>query len=167
MVDEKNNEKRHKLEIGHKSGARIRQIRKQLNLRQKEFAEKLKISGPTLSEIETGKFKPGYDLLVNLVKEFNVNLYYVLFEEGDMFIDPIFSSYNRARRYAVNVDDVREFLYHFERSPFLQYFIMELYQKKMLAEKDLILRQIEENESNGAQLACPQIIVNSGSQGYS
>jgi len=83
-----------------------------------------------------------------LTKEFNVNLYYVLFGEGDMFIDPIFSSYNRTRRYAVNVDDVRDFLYHFERSPMLQYFILSQYQAKMLSEKDLTKRQIGENESN-------------------
>jgi len=148
MVDEKNNDKRHKLESSHESGERIRQIRKKLNLKQKDFAERLNIAGPSLSEIETGKFKPGHDLLVKLTKEFNVNLYYVLFGEGDMFIDPIFSSYNRTRRYAVNVDDVRDFLYHFERSPMLQYFILSQYQAKMLSEKDLTKRQIGENESN-------------------
>ena len=147
MVDEKKNDKRPKLNSVHKSGERIRQIRKNLNLKQKEFAEKLKVSGPSLSEIESGKFKPGYDLLVNLAKEFNVNLYYVLFGEGDMFIDPVVSSYNRARKYAVNVDDIRDFLYHFERSPLLQYFIMSQYQSKMMAEKDIIVKQIEESES--------------------
>jgi len=68
----------------------------------------------------------------------------VLFGEGDMFMDAAFSSFNRAKRYAVNVEDVRDFLYHFDRSPLLQYFILGQYQSKMLLEKDIILRQIEE-----------------------
>jgi len=42
------------------------------------------------------------------------------------------------------VDDVRDFLYYFERSPMLQHFILGQYQAKMLLEKDLIKRQIEE-----------------------
>ena len=41
-------------------------------------------------------------------------------------------------------NDIRDFLYHFERSPLLQYFILSQYQAKMLLEKEIILRQIEE-----------------------
>ena len=99
---------------------------------------------PVVIRSRDGQFKPGYDLLVNLTKEFNVNLYYVLLGEGDMFMDATFSSFNRAKRYAVNVEDVHDFLYYFERSPLIQYFILSQFQAKMLLGKDIILRQMEE-----------------------
>jgi len=129
------------------AGDRIKQIRLELKLRQQEFGEKLDISGPSLSEIETGKYKPGFELLVKLHKVFNVNLYYVLFGEGSMFEDPMISSLRRVEKYAKNTGDVREFLYYFERSGILQYAILSLYKKLMMSEKDLILREIDDYES--------------------
>ena len=128
-------------------GERIKKIRKALNLKQKEFAERLNMSSPSLSEIETGKYKPGYDFLINISKEFNVNLYYVLFGEGDMFIDPILSSYRRVKEFAVNIEDVRDFLYYFERSSILQYFILNQFKTKMVMEKEPVLKEINEYES--------------------
>ncbi len=124
-------------------GSRIKQIRKELNLKQKDFAERLKISGPSLSEIETGKYKPGYDFLVKITLEFNVNLYYILFGEGEMFIDPTAAPYSRVEKFAANIEDVRDFLYHFERSSILQYFILNQYKTKMIMEKEPIVRDIE------------------------
>jgi transcriptional regulator with XRE-family HTH domain len=135
--------KTHENEVGN----RIKQFRKELNLKQKDFAARLNMSSPSLSEIETGKYKPGYDFLIRISKEFNVNLYYVLFGEGDMFIDPTLSSYSRAKEFAVNTEDVRDFLYYFERSSILQYFILNQYKTKMVMEKEPILKEIKEYES--------------------
>ncbi len=146
-VNEREKYKEHKFKGEDTCGERIREIRKELNLKQKEFAEKLNISVPSLSEIETGKYRPGFDFLVNISKELNVNLYYVLFGEGNMFIDPVTSSYTHVGNYAVNVDDVRDFLYNFERSPILQYFIMDQYKTRMQTGKDIIMRDIEENKT--------------------
>ena len=56
-------------------GNRIRQIRKSLNLKGKEFAPRLNISGPSLSELEKGKYYPNFEVLTNICREFNVNLY--------------------------------------------------------------------------------------------
>ena len=128
-------------------GNRIKQIRLELKLKQQEFADKLDMSGPSLSEIETGKYKPGFELLLKLYKTFNVSLYYVLFGEGSIFVDPAESSYRRLESYAKNSEDVRDFLYHFERSSILQYFILNQYKKQMMTEKDLILKEVEDFEA--------------------
>ena len=129
------------------AGKRIKLIREELKLKGKEFAKRLKISGPTVSEVEKGKIKPGYDLLRKLAKEFDINIYYVLFGEGDMFIDPVESYFNRAMQYAVNVDDVREFLHNFAGSPILQYHMMGEYHNKMMDDSDNVLKQVEKAES--------------------
>jgi transcriptional regulator with XRE-family HTH domain len=132
-------------------GARIKQTRKALNLKQKDFAKELNISVSSLSEIETGKYKAGIEFLTVLSKKFNVNLYFVLFGEGDMFISPTASSYFRASKFAVNLEDVRDFLYHFERSPILQYFILSQYKTRMMSEGDMILKEIEKLEKKNIQ----------------
>ncbi len=125
-------------------GYRIKQVRLELKLKQQEFAEKLDMSGPSLSEIETGKTNPGIDLLVKLHKDFNVNLYYVLFGEGSMFEDPLISDLRQLERYAVNLEDVREFLYNFKRSSIIQYFILNQYKKQMVLDEEAILKELGE-----------------------
>jgi transcriptional regulator with XRE-family HTH domain len=72
-----------KVEQNTEIGARIKQTRKALNLKQKDFARELNISVSSLSEIETGKYKAGIEFLIILSKKFNVNLYFVLFGEGE------------------------------------------------------------------------------------
>ncbi len=67
-------------------GKRIKQVLKHLKLTQKESAARLGISIASLSEIENDKYKPGHDFFYNMVKEFKVNLYYLYFGKGDMFI---------------------------------------------------------------------------------
>jgi len=131
-------------ETSNHAGMRLRAVRNHFNLKQQEFAAKLNMSGTSLSEIETGKYKPGIELLVSLYRKFNVNIFYLLLGEGDMFMDPIAASYLEAGDYAVNVQDVREFLQDFKKSPLLQYFILSQYKGKMLADKELILKEIEE-----------------------
>jgi transcriptional regulator with XRE-family HTH domain len=67
---------------------RLKLTRETLKLKQKEFAARLNISAASYSEIESGKYKPNYEFIYNLAKEFNVNLYYLLFGKGDMFLEP-------------------------------------------------------------------------------
>jgi transcriptional regulator with XRE-family HTH domain len=42
-------------------GDRLRQIRQKLKMSQKNFAKKLNITGPALSEFENNRYKPGYE----------------------------------------------------------------------------------------------------------
>lgn len=128
-------------------GKRIKQIRKALNQTQEDFGKSLATSKASLSEIETGKYKAGIELLEKLVKKYNVNLHFLITGEGDMFIPPTASSYDRAVKFAVNLEDVRDFLYHFERSSILQYFILNQYKTRMLEGGHLIEKEIKEKES--------------------
>ena len=61
---------------------RLKKIRLELNLKQKEIAAELKISKATYSEVEGGNYNPNFNLIENIVLKYNVNLYYLLFGEG-------------------------------------------------------------------------------------
>lgn len=56
----------------YKIGQRIRKYRKACNLSQEELAEKVEISIPHLSHIETGNTKLSLPVLVNIAEVLNV-----------------------------------------------------------------------------------------------
>ncbi|MCU0285460.1 MAG: helix-turn-helix domain-containing protein [Acidobacteria bacterium] len=131
-------------------GNRIKQIRKAVNLQQKDFAVRLEVSGPSLSEIESGKYKPGFDFLVKLSQEFDVNLHYVLFGEGAMFLGPGRRFVEKVKSSGGSTEDVRKFLWYFERSSIIHYYILSAFKNKLLENKANIDREVEEYESNNS-----------------
>ena len=65
---------------------RIRQLRRDLNLTQQEFADRLNIKRNTVATYETGKSNPS-DAAVNLIcREFNVSEPWLRTGEGEMFV---------------------------------------------------------------------------------
>ena len=51
-------------------GNRIRQIRKALNLKGKDFALRINISGLSLSELEKGRYYPNKEIIEKEIAEF-------------------------------------------------------------------------------------------------
>ena len=59
-------------------GARIKEIRLELKLTQKEFGEKLSVSQDTISLWETGKSLPTAEFLILMNKVFGISADYIL-----------------------------------------------------------------------------------------
>ena len=129
--------------------SRVTEIRKVLKLKQKDFAARLGISGPSISEIEKGKYKPNFDFLYNASREFNVNLYYLLFGEGEMFLDPTSSITSRADDFPMDNEDVRTFFHYFKRSRAVQYSILAYFRGLLLRDKDTIANDLKAYENKG------------------
>jgi transcriptional regulator with XRE-family HTH domain len=131
-------------------GFRIKQIRKALNLKGKDFAPRIKISGPSLSEMEKGKYYPNFEFMVNIAREFNVNLYYLIFGEGEMFIDPEKGTDFSILEDLVNSSgSIRKFLYYFERSEILRFFILSQFKHKLMLDKEMMDKEIAESVKDG------------------
>jgi transcriptional regulator with XRE-family HTH domain len=129
-------------------GERIRLIRKALKEKQKDFAEKLDVSGPSLSEIEKGKYKPNHDFIVKLCRDFKINLYYLLFGEGEMFEKDASGGYPvHLEGLSVSGEDVRQFLWDFERSPTVQFLTLANYRTILCEKRAVVSKEIEEYES--------------------
>jgi len=60
---------------------RIRELRKQMNMTQKELAKHLQVADSTLSYWEMGKYEPDNDALLKLSRFFQVPIDYIL--DGD------------------------------------------------------------------------------------
>ena len=123
-------------------GERIRTIRKSLKYKQEKLAGIVNVSPTPLSEIETGKSKPGFDFLYILSRKLNVNLYYVLFGNGEKFLDPLYSF--TGLKFHVDSEQVENFFNDFYKSPLLQYHILGQYRIKMMTDGEMIEREIAE-----------------------
>ena len=66
-----------------KIGEKIRALRQEQNLKQKELAEKINISATALVFVEKGIRQPSKELVLRLAKFFNKPTDYFLFEESE------------------------------------------------------------------------------------
>lgn len=69
--------------------SRLKELRKSLNLSQKDFGSKLKLSPDMISLLERGKRKFTERVISDICREFNVNRSWLETGEGDMFIDTL------------------------------------------------------------------------------
>ena len=122
-------------------GQRVRKVRKYLRISQKEFAVHLNISNTYLSEIESGKFRPGFEFFLNMVTKFDVNIKYLVTGEGDFFID---TEKDSKKYYGENSEHIEEMLRDFEHIPMVKYAVLEFYHSYKISKKDIIEAAIEE-----------------------
>ncbi|WP_146549046.1 helix-turn-helix domain-containing protein [Rummeliibacillus suwonensis] len=59
-------------------GTRIRKLREQYNISQKDFAKKINVSNVVLSRYESDERKPDYDTLEKIADYFEVSVDYLL-----------------------------------------------------------------------------------------
>lgn len=69
------------------TGERIKKLRKDLDLTQQKFGERLGIKGNTVAQYELGRNEPIDAVLSLICKEFNVNEEWLRTGSGDMFIE--------------------------------------------------------------------------------
>lgn len=68
---------------------RFKELRKELNVTQQEFADKLKISRNFVAQIEIGSKVPSDRTIDDVCREFNVNEEWLRTGNGDMFVPGI------------------------------------------------------------------------------
>ncbi len=65
---------------------RIKKIRKELDLTQQEFADRICVSRNNIASYETGKSSLGEAVISLICREFNVNEEWLRYGTGDMFV---------------------------------------------------------------------------------
>lgn len=64
---------------------RIKKIRKELDLTQQAFADKIGMKQNTIAQYEMGRTKPSDAIIFSICREFNVNEEWLRTGEGEMF----------------------------------------------------------------------------------
>jgi hypothetical protein len=65
--------------------------------------------------------KPGHELFYNISKKYNVNIYYLLFSEGEMFSTPAGETAKRIEKLSEENGEVKKFLRYFDRSKIFRF----------------------------------------------
>lgn len=66
---------------------RLKKLRKELDMTQQEFADRIGIKRNSLANYETGRNTPIDAIIVSICREFNVNENWLRTGEGEMFIE--------------------------------------------------------------------------------
>lgn len=128
-------------------GKRLKDLRRQLDISQKDFAAQLDISSSYLSEIESGKTKPGYNFLRLIAKTFRINPSWILLEEGDIFLDNEDGPNISEKDFGDATDRVKELLYYMKKSPLVQSTVLGFFIKFLYDNEDIINKDIEKRKA--------------------
>lgn len=126
---------------------RWKNLRKALGFNQKKFAEKLDISGSYLSEVESAKTKPGYDLFYNLSRHFPVNLSYLLHGEGEMFVKEKKTGTAVNKEIGDRIETEDDLLWYIENSPLFMHTLMGFANKFLYDNEQIIKKDIENSKT--------------------
>jgi transcriptional regulator with XRE-family HTH domain len=119
-------------------GSRVREIRTRLNLNQEEFGQGIGISVQHLSDIELDKSRPCHDFFYNAGKVYGVDVHYLLYGEGEMFLGADAGEKPRD-------PEVEHFLYYFLNSGVVRHFVLYNFMKFYNEEAEAILGDIRKN----------------------
>lgn len=82
-------------------GDRIKKIRKELDLTQQRFGERIGVKGNTIAQYELGRSNPVDSVISLMIREFNVSEDWLRYGKGEMFkpapsdvLDQLASEYN-------------------------------------------------------------------------
>jgi transcriptional regulator with XRE-family HTH domain len=133
-------------------GNRLKIARGQLHLSQKEFAAKLDVAGSYLSEIESGKTRPGFEFFYKTSKLFKINPVYLLHGEGSLFLDTERQWYHDIDFGSLN-REIHDLIWHLVNAPTVSHAMLEFFARYKYANEDFITAEIkktrEKKENQG------------------
>lgn len=127
------------------TGKRLKELRKSHNITILELSKKTGLSKAMISETEAGKNKPSPNLMLALIKLFNVNVNWLLTGEGDTYQKPG-EAKQRAAVEGEFTDLYYDLLWHLENTPVVRYAVMGFFSEYMHKYKDRIIKNKNEKE---------------------
>ncbi len=133
-----------KNELQAEFGKRVKEIRRHLSIAQKEFALQLGISGSYLSEIESGKIKPGFDFFSKCVNTFKISPLYLLIGDSPIFFDA--DPKQIPSTFRENSGKIQEMFWYMEHSDMVRHAMIEYFIRYSLQNKDLIKNELKSKD---------------------
>ena len=133
------------------SGERVKDVRRALELSQKDFAAQLNIAPSFLSEIESGKTRAGYNFLIKMAGVFDVNPSWIILGKGEMFFKDEGGASIWNNDFGEHTESIKELLWYFKHSPLVRLSVMAFASKFLLDNEEIIKRDIKKNEQKKEQ----------------
>ena len=128
-------------------GERIKKIRKNLRITQKEMAAELEMSACYLSEIEGGKGNPGHSFYYKISTRYNVSLNYLFHGEGEMFLRTKFKKNLDIDENIVEIETLDDLLWYLDNSPLLKSQVISFAAKFKYDNEEIIKKNIKRHLS--------------------
>lgn len=128
-------------------GRRLKDVRRVLDISQKDFAAGIDVSGSYLSEIESGKIKPGYNLILAVARQFNVSPNWLLLEQGGMFLEKDGMAPISENDFGDQAERVKELLLYLKKSPLVQTTVLGFVSKFLYENEESIRKDIEKSKT--------------------
>jgi transcriptional regulator with XRE-family HTH domain len=106
----------------------------------------LEITSQHLSDIEKGKTKPCHDFFYYIVKSYNVNLYYLLFGQGEMFGVGGGAIEIADKEIKTGDKKIDDFLYYFFNSHMAQSYLLFHFRKFIYEHESDLKKDIERSK---------------------
>jgi len=126
-------------------GNRIKQVRKHLQIQQKDMALKLGITNAHLSDIEKGKASPSIEVLMKITKIYDMNLEYLFFGRGKMLYSDENSESDRFT-FDASITSTKKLIWMLNKSDYFSALVQGAAIKLMIEQNDFILKTVLEAE---------------------
>ena len=126
-------------------GNRVKQVRKYLQIQQKDMAQKLGITNAHLSDIEKGKASPSIELLMKITNLYDMSLEYLFFGRGNM----LYSDENSAAEkftFDASVTSTKKLIWMLNKSDYFSALVQGAAIKLMIEQNDFIQKTVLEAE---------------------
>jgi transcriptional regulator with XRE-family HTH domain len=132
-------------------GERVKKIRLELGLSQKEMAGELEVPNSYLSDIECGKGNPGHLLFFKLTTRLNVSLDYLFHGLGEKFLNTQTKKVPKEEtaedQYVDEIKTIEDLVWYLKNSSIFYHHIMALASRFQYENEETIKKNIEKLRS--------------------
>jgi transcriptional regulator with XRE-family HTH domain len=111
---------KHRKEVGQ----RLREFRLEMNMTQEQMLQYSDIGRSNFSRIEAGKIFPNLSLLQTLQDKFDLNINWLICNNGEMFIR---NSLSESFKFEKNKEEVNELLHHMSKVTALKHAVLSFF----------------------------------------
>lgn len=134
-------------EVQEAFGKRIKRIRKELRLLQKEFAGQVGISHTYLSEIELGRGNPGVTFFYKVCTCFNLNPDYLVMGREPVFLANRNDEAAQEPEYINEISNIEDLVWFLKRLPMFRNSILGYAARFHIENEDLIKKALKKTKT--------------------
>lgn len=148
-----------KKKIARDLGRRLREVRLDLGISQRELARRLGIANSFVSDMEAGRMGPGFYFLFLAGKYSKINPVYLLYGKGPKFIDlekpekkeqPVEPKKHQLDEFGDDAPRVGKMLSFIKRSEVVKFAVLGFFSKFIVENKSVIDADINPDEKKGS-----------------
>ena len=132
-------------------GKRIKTVREELRMKQKEFAAELGISASLVSQMESGQKNPVYNFLYKLMNHYHVSLDWLFSGKGDMFYRRKLEEEGDEDKYIDEIVSMDDLVWYLEHSNIFNLNVMGYAARFFFENEEHIKKELERKRQKKQQ----------------